>query len=131
MEELLKIDIPLYRARINVFFGSREDCAEVLRADGMEEWRIDAWLEHTKNCDGLYSQNNDYRLLWVYRIPQTVGDYVDLVHEIEHTVFYLLYDKGLEHTKSSDEAYSYLMGWLYGEIMVFINKLEENVHTTN
>ena len=125
MEEIFKIDIPLYRERLHVFFGSREECANALRADGMEEWRINSWLEHTKNCDGLYSQHDCYRLLWVYRIPESVAEYVDLVHEVEHAAFYMLKDKGLIHTEESDEAYAYLMGWLYGEIMVFINSISE------
>ena len=127
MKELFKIEIPLYRARLNVFFGSVEDCMKALRLDGLEEHKITSWREHvTRNdCDGMYSQNDDYRLLWVYRVPETVAEYVDLVHEIEHASFYLLDDKGLVHTKDSDEAYSYLMGWLYGEIMVFINSISE------
>ena len=51
-------------------------------------------------------------------------EYGSLVHEIEHYVFYLFDHIGMEHTKASDEAYAYMLGYVFGEVGNIICALE-------
>lgn len=125
MTELYKISIPLYRAAIHVFLGSREDCAEAMRKENVPEKEIAEWLNETKGYEGMYHEDDDFRLIWLQEIPTTVGKYSDLVHEIEHATFYLLKSRGLQHTEESDEAYAYLSGYIFERIDSLIVELRE------
>ena len=125
MEELFKIPIPLYRAKLHVFFGTPEACAEAMRKENVPELEIEEWKKNTKGFEGMYHEDNDFRLLWITEVPATVGRYGELAHEIEHAVFYLLNSRGLKHTEESDEAYSYLTGFLFEEIDSLIVELRD------
>ena len=125
MTELYKIGIPLYHANIYVFLGTREDCAEAMRKAEVKEREIEEWLENTKSYEGMYHQEDDFRLIWLQEIPMTVGKYSDLVHEIEHATFYLLKSRGLQHTEESDEAYAYLSGYIFEQVDSLIVELRE------
>ena len=123
MTETLKIQIPIYREVLHVFFGSIEECIEAQRKDGCKEIDIEEWRRHIedKNPDGEYSLSNDtYHLIWQECTPETILEYSTLVHEIEHAVFYILDSRGLKHTEESDEAYAYLFGFLFCEIDNYI-----------
>jgi len=125
MKELYKIGLPLYHAAIHVFLGTREDCAEAMRKAEVKEREVEEWLNETNGYEGMYHQEDDFRLIWLQEIPTTVGKYSDLVHEIEHATFYLLKSRGLQHTEESDEAYAYLSGYIFGEIDNLIVELRE------
>lgn len=125
MTELYKISIPLYRAAIHVFLGTREECAEAMRKAEVKDREIDEWLNETKGYEGMYHEDDDFRLIWLQEIPTTVGKYSDLVHEIEHATFYLLKSRGLQHTEESDEAYAYLSGHIFEQIDSLIVELRE------
>lgn len=64
--------------------------------------------------------DDTYNLIWLNKFPETVEDYGDLVHEIEHAVYYILESRGLKHTAESDEAYAYLSSFLFCEIDSYI-----------
>jgi hypothetical protein len=134
MKELYKISLPLYHAAIHVFLGTREDCAEAMRKVGVKEREIEEWLDDTNGYEGMYHQEDDFRLIWLQEVPTTVGKYSDLVHEIEHATFYLLKSRGLQHTEESDEAYAYLSGYIFEQIDSLIVSLrdekEENCDNT-
>ena len=125
MKELHKISLPLYHAAIHVFLGTREDCAEAMRKAEVKEREIEEWLEAIKDCEGMYQQEDDFRLIWLSDVPTTIGKYSDLVHEIEHATFYLLKSRGLQHTEESDEAYAYLSGYIFEQIDSLIAELRE------
>ena len=125
MKELHKISLPLYHAAIHVFLGTREDCAEAMRKAEVKEREIEEWLEAINGCEGMYHQEDDFRLIWLQDVPTTVGKYSDLVHEIEHATFYLLKSRGLQHTEESDEAYAYLSGYIFEQIDNLIAELRE------
>lgn len=128
MKELLKIEIPLYRARLNVFFGPAEACKNAMLADGFpeklaEEWYKDATTplqEDGSTPDGMYHHGDGYELLWLPDWPLSIDDVGKLVHELEHATFRILNERGFEHTEASDEAYAYLQGWLYSEIDAYV-----------
>lgn len=120
MKEFLKIAIPIYRAELKVFFGTTEECAEAMRLDGRPEHKIAEWKENADKYNGMYHHDGDYRVAWFKNWPKSVDDYGNMVHEIEHATFYILQSRGLKHTEESDEAYSYLMGFLFSEIDAYI-----------
>ena len=125
MTELYEISIPLYRAAIHVFLGTREACAEAMRKAEVKEHEIEEWLDATNGYEGMYNQEDDFRLIWLSDVPTTIGKYSDLVHEIEHATFYLLKSRGLQHTEESDEAYAYLSGYIFEQIDSLIVELRE------
>lgn len=61
--------------------------------------------------------NNNSSLIRLWNYPEFAADYGTLAHEIFHAVTYILGETGMEfRLKTSDEAYSYLVGYLTTEI---------------
>lgn len=131
MTETLKIELPLYRDRLHVFFGTLDECKQAMLKDGEPEYKVEDWAEHTDELAGMYSQNKGYRLLWLPQIPMTIDDYGCLVHEIEHAVFNILLAKGITHTEEDDEVYAYLIGYLFCEIDAYIVEEREKEDKQN
>lgn len=129
-DEIIPINIPIYNTCLWVFFGSKENCANALQKNGLSERAAKAFLAEVNDeqCNGIYIYNKEENvaLLWAKKIPVTIMEYATLVHEIEHTVFYLFERIGIQHTRESDEAYAYLQGYLFAEIDCAINTLKEN-----
>lgn len=126
--ETLKIHIPVYKTSLQVFFGTGEECVEAQRKDGRDERHIEEWrkanVSHEYN--GAFSMGDDtYNLIWLNKYPETVEDFGDLVHEIEHAVWYILDSRGLKHTEESDEAYAYLSGYIFCEIDDYLAQQRE------
>ena len=133
MTETLKIQIPIYKTSLQVFFGTAEECIEAQRKDGRKETGIEEWrrMNASTNYNGAFYMGDDtYNLIWLNKFPETVGDYGDLVHEIEHAVWYILDSRGLKHTEESDEAYAYFFGFLFCEIDDYIVKEREKKEET-
>jgi len=128
MKETLKIEIPVYRTRLHVFFGSLDECAKAMSIDGRPEHYIEDWKQHTEELRGMYSQDGDYRLLWLPMWPKSVDDYGCMVHEIWHAVFHILQSRGLRHSEDSDEAYAYLAGYLFSEIDAYVAEESERMN---
>lgn len=132
MKGTLKIELPMFRDRLHVFFGTLEECKEAMRQDGESEYKVEDWAINTEEfIKGMYSQNDGYRLIWLPKIPQSIDDYGCLAHEIEHAVFNILHAKGIIHTGESDEVYAYLTGFLFSEIDVCISTEREEIEKTN
>ena len=127
MKSLLTIPISIYRTKLKVFFGSVKDCCKAMKKDGVPDYYIEEWGKHASYYNGMYYEEDehDYRLLWLDKIPVSVDDYGSLVHELSHAVFHILDDKGLKHTNESDEAYAYLIGYLYSEIDVYLARRQK------
>ena len=120
----------VYNACLWVFFGSVDECADAMREHKVEERTIKDWRKHIDDfngCNGLFTHNEEANisLLWLPDVPTTVGEYGTLVHEIEHYVFYLFNRIGMEHTEASDEAYAYMLGYIFREIDNIICDLKE------
>ena len=126
MTETHKIRIPIYRTTLHLFFGNKEDCRKAMIADGESELVAQQWLSENEEYDGSFSVESDnYTLLWVKKLPESITDYGTLLHEIEHCTFEILNSRGIKHTDESDEAFAYLFGWLYEEIEKFIQDEKE------
>lgn len=134
MNRVLKVRIDVFQTDLWVFLGSKEDCCKALRKEGVNEDAIEAWAKEAgavRNTLGLYLYNKkeDIALMWVANWPETIGDFVTVVHEGEHAAFYLLDRLGVEHTSASDEVYAYLQGYIYGQVMSYVSK--QNDHANN
>ena len=120
MESILKIQIPIFNDTLQVFFGDPEDAVKALVKDGISESNARLYFKQAKveNANGIYSylSQEDYSLIWMPNIPKTVKDYANLVHELQHFVFYFLERRGFTHSADSDEMYSYLLEFVYGEV---------------
>lgn len=118
--ELYRVQIPIYRDTLQFFFGSREDAIEAVKADNVPAHIAESIAEgiREEESKGVYLYNNAerYHLIWMPEVPRIVDHYATLVHELQHFVFRFLDLRGFEHTDASDEAYSYLLGYVYGEI---------------
>ncbi len=130
MTETYKIEVPIYRITLHLFFGPEEDCKKAMIADGEPELVAQQWLPSKEEYDGSFSVEDDgYTLLWLRRLPESIGDYGSLIHEIEHCTFEILNSRGVKHTDDSDEAYAYLLCWLYEQIENFIqDEKERRIH---
>lgn len=126
MTETLKLQIPIYRETLHVFFGSIEDCQAALIKDGISEEDALAWSA-SKTLKGSYRYytEKEYCLLWLPCMPESVAEFGALVHEILHFVFHLMSLRGLELNGGSEEAYTYLTEFVYCELLTYITSQEE------
>ena len=121
MTETYKIKIPIYRITVHLFFGNIEDCKKAIIADGQNEITAEAWAKNNDKYEGAFTvEETGYTLIWLRKFPESVGDYGSLIHEIEHCTFDILNSRGVKHSDDSDEAFAYLLCWLYEEIENFI-----------
>lgn len=56
-------------------------------------------------------------IVWLPSAPSTPEEYGTLVHELEHATSYIGRWTGLEHSRSSEEAFCYLIGYLTSEFL--------------
>lgn len=129
MAKAFEVYIPIYKKYIYVLAGSPKESVEALKEryeieDRNAETLIKHLEKHSEGSNGLFTWDEDSNtyIIWLPRVPDTIGWEGVLLHEINHAVFYLLDKLGMEHTVASDEAYSYLSEYLYVEIM---NKFDD------
>lgn len=128
MKDIEQINIPIYKTCLWVYFGSPDECEKALRNKNVSERYISFFKkQYNSTVNGLfiYGEEDNLSLLWLNDIPYSVADYGSLVHEIEHYVFYLFDRIGMEHTTASDEAYAYMMGYVFSEIDCIINRIND------
>lgn len=120
------IQVPIYKTTLQVLFGDKEEVKDTL----VNEYKMPEHIAdefECENCDGMLryvKPLNDY-FLWMPNVPTTISNYGTLVHELQHFVFILLDNIGMQHTKESDEAYSYLITYMFCEIDCWINDLKD------
>lgn len=128
MKDIEQINIPIYKTCLWVYFGSHEECEKALRNKNVSERYISFFKQqYNSTVHGLYvyDEEENLCLLWLNDIPYSVADYGNLVHEIEHYVFNLFDRIGMEHTTASDEAYAYMIGYVFSEIECIINRIND------
>lgn len=128
MAKAFEVYIPIYKKYLYVLAGTPKESVEALMeqydfGDKNAETLIEHLEKHKKNSVGIftYDEESNTYTIWLPQEPDTIALEGVLLHEINHAVFYLLDNLGMEHTVASDEAYSYLSEYLYVEIM---NKFE-------
>lgn len=132
MAKAFDVNIPIYKKYLYVLVGTPKESVEAL----MEQYDLggnnaETLIEHlekySKTSAGLFTYNeisNTYTI-WLPQVPDTIAWKGVLLHEINHAVFRLLDELGMEHTRESDEAYCYLSEYLYVEIMTKFEECKE------
>lgn len=117
MTELYKIQIPIYKDTLFIFFGTVEECQKALIKVGMceDETQIFKPSETTQGYFCYFEKDGVY-LIWMPVMPEQIAQYGVLVHEIFHFVCRFLSERGLVMNDSSEEAYTYLAEYVYDEI---------------
>lgn len=114
------IPLVIYPFDIMVSFGQTDEELKVSLKKYGTEW------EDKMICVGkgrFYMNEMNQSLIRMNTIPETCEDYGTLQHEIFHCVTWLMDRVGLKFKLlSSDEAYSYLIGYLTTKIYIKINK---------
>lgn len=129
MAKAFEVYIPIYKKCIYVLIGTPKESVEALMeqyelGDKNAETLIEHLEKHRKKSAGIFTYNEESNTytIWLPKEPDTIAGEAVLLHEINHAVFYLFDNLGIEHTQASDEAYCYLSEYLYVEIM---NKFED------
>lgn len=131
MSQILhNIDIPIYNGCLHVFFGSPEQSVQAIKdSEEIPEYIADAFRNSIdeNGADGtyLFNETTGYHLIWMPEVPAKVSQYATLIHEMQHFVFKFLDLRGFSHTEASDEAYSYLLGFIFTEIDTIIAEIHE------
>jgi hypothetical protein len=130
MAKAFEVYIPIYKKYIYVLAGSPKESVDALMeqydlGDKNAETLIEHLEKHSKSSNGIFTYNEESNTytIWLPQEPDTIAWEGVLLHEINHAIFYLFDNLGMEHTAASDEAYSYLSEYLYVEIMT---KFEES-----
>ena len=135
MAKAFEVYIPIYKKYLYVLAGTPKESVDALMeqyelGDKNAETLIEHLEKHKKNSAGIftYDEESNTYTIWLPQEPDTIEREACLLHEINHAVFYLFDNLGMEHTVASDEAYSYLSEYLYVEIM---NKFENEETDSN
>ena len=138
MAKAFEVHIPIYNKYIYVLVGTPKESVDALKEryeieDRHAETLIEHLEKHSKCSNGLFTWDEDSNTytIWLSRVPDTIGWEGVLLHEINHAVFRLLDELGMEHTNASDEAYSYLSEYLYVEIMTKFEESDEESISNN
>lgn len=130
MAKAFEVYIPIYKKYLYVLAGSPKESVDALMeqydlGDKNAETLIEHLEKHKKYSAGIFTYNEESNTytIWLPQEPDTIAWEGVLLHEINHAIFYLFDNLGMEHTRESDEAYSYLSEYLYVEIMT---KFEES-----
>jgi len=111
------IDIPLYNARVNICLTTKAflkiaDLSEEDTAALPDDTYVDGWaLKSTKG--------NVYNVALI-RLSHGV-----IAHELLHTTFDILRNAGVKYSEKSEEAFSYLHGYLVDEAYRGLDKLDK------
>jgi hypothetical protein len=124
MAKAFEVHIPIYKKYLYVLAGTPKESVAALMeqydlGDKNAETLIEHLEKHSRKSNGIFTYNEESNTytIWLLQEPDTIAGEAVLLHEINHAVFYMLDNLGLEHTQASDEAYSYLSEYLYVEIM--------------
>lgn len=113
-----KIPVDIYRTNVHVMIGlSKDESIRYYKKYGGD-------YEHALSAN----DNTEARcicdksgLVFIVLKEDYTQDVV--VHELLHAVFYILSTRGLSLEDASEEAYTYLMGYLMKQFLIKTNKL--------
>lgn len=119
-----RFTVPIYNDRVWIYFGSIEEIKKIAKKRTNKHLR-----EHIENHPMEYlgavhnSGKGNLTILHMIEMPETSFSYGVLQHEIFHLAYSILSSSGIELTKDSEEAYSYLIGYLTETIYNQIKKV--------
>ena len=127
MNTIIPLDI--FDAEIMVHFGEKKELRNVL-AKYMSKEKVTSILNAVGVCkSGLTLHNEDgTTIIYIPQKPSCSEDFGTISHEIFHAVSYVMKDKGIDLTDSSEEVYAYTIGFVTRKlteiIFVPLNKIQ-------
>lgn len=112
MNKIISID--LYNRDVMVHFGSRKE----LRKELMNYHKPNVAKEIAESinydADGytLYNSENGAFIVYMPKLPSTPKEMGTLIHELSHATNAIMEAIGVTLTESSEEAYTYCLGFL-------------------
>ena len=108
--------IPLYSPDLLVVVGKMtgEELSELIH----KKCRVRVEVSETKEvekCQGLYLRQKKASVMWLKSL-EGKNALDTLAHEALHATIDILKFSGIRLTDSSEEAYTYLQGWITGTI---------------
>jgi len=113
------INVDVYNQDVMVHFGSLESLTEVLKKY-MEKSVIDNVIkefEKTTLGHSLYEESKGVFIVYMPEIPRDPLSWGTLSHELSHVTNGIMEKAGISFSHSSEEAYTYLLGFLTRKVM--------------
>lgn len=123
MAKVKKIDIGIYKTWITVFVGSRKEFSDWLRKDKknivyktLADFVIDG---NEQSGFGDFYSSDEYRPTFVRldSFKMNADDISAMAHEMAHATFYIMRDVDIDVCSESEEAFTYLQGYLVMEAL--------------
>lgn len=111
------IPIDLYKRGLLIFIGDKNECVKLLKRDKISEESVKQVKEFdmTGTTAVTFCIDGDVLIYMENKKPIEV-----LVHELSHVAFMVLRIVGIDPTQS-EEAYAYLLGYLYEKAALWFN----------
>lgn len=121
MAKSFKIEVDLYNQRVRLLVTKDYDEVEKFIR---KKWKDKNWTVENDDCEGNLFWHPDYApIIHIHKKPKTPFQKGILAHEIFHCTSFLLRAAGLKLTEESEEAFSYLHGFLTEKIWEKLEKL--------
>lgn len=98
---------------VRLVIGDHKKCIELMN------WfhEGDAWYDDGHEPKGqLFHHQTKCPVMWLPRVPRTIGEQATLAHESAHAVTRLFMWAGIPHDTSTDEVYAHGVSFLYESI---------------
>jgi hypothetical protein len=110
------VPVDLYGTSVYFLIGDLNEAVKIVRrrmGDTVADWLL------TSDCPAatLEPDKNYGPHIWVPKLPETCTEFSALVHEMFHASNIILWECGVELTKSG-EPFAYLLGYITKEAMI-------------
>jgi len=124
-----KIKVPIYPVTILCYFGTKEFFQEMIHKHIPNKKAKEQILEYDTNYNGIVHNYGGHQILHIDRIPDSPVWHNMLAHEVLHLTFAIMRYTGMELSEDSEEAYTYLNGYVTEQIHKNIEKYNKNYTT--
>lgn len=126
MNKAFIVKVPVWEALVVVGCGPTDGRFKRLLSKWLTASEIDGYLK-TCNSHGVMGcvhrgEPGCAHALWIPALPNSPENMGYFAHEVAHVAFQMLRNKGVWHTTSSEESYTYLMQYLTKEILTQLKK---------
>lgn len=131
LNKVFSVDIPIYDIDLVVMVGDdipalKKQLEELVKED--LRYKLDElWNQHDISLKGYYTHNDPLKVIYMSETEDYHEFISVLSHEILHAVFNIAKYVGLKYSDKSEEAYTYLTGYITREIY---KQLDEYIPST-
>lgn len=126
MAKVKYIPVDIYRITPTVFVGNFKDLVSFVKrntkgeeedyADLLEGIGNDSKETYTFEASTYWNNKTRTLILFFSEFPKKPHDIDNMVHELAHATFIILYNVGIDIDVSNNEAFAYLQGYLAEQI---------------